>query len=282
MAKRRDVWSLKIMAWEGHEVESAALAAELIAGPCATLGIDPMMGLVLHADNGGPMTGSTMVATVERLGLLPPFSRPSVNDDTPPSSEALFRTLTYRPAYPDRPFCDLAAAGAWVEAEVLACVDLDREPQGLGRRDLGWEARDDAGWNRAPLERGRPAPRSELATPGGQAGAEWGWRHRDEVEGVRGAGRSGEDQRGQRRPAAEGERGGPRGIRDHLEERARRDEGVLDLGVGGPRGPGAPVGDAGGRGHRSGSTRAFTRRCQRDCRRARRAGWPGSRRVQSG
>src|SRR3990172_5108921 len=84
MAKRRDVWSLKIMAWEGHEVESAALAAELIAGPCATLVIDPMMGLVLHADNGGPMTGSTMVATVERLRLLPPFSRPSVHNDTPP------------------------------------------------------------------------------------------------------------------------------------------------------------------------------------------------------
>ena len=111
-----DVWSRKIMAWEVHEAESAELASELIAGPCAALGIDPT-GLVLHSDNGGPMKGSTMVATLERLGILPSFSRPSVSDDNP-YSEALFRTLKYRPEYPERPFCDLAAARAWVEAFV--------------------------------------------------------------------------------------------------------------------------------------------------------------------
>ena len=44
--------------------------------------------LVLHADNSGRMTGSTLVATLERLGILPSFSRPSVAADTP-SSEAL-------------------------------------------------------------------------------------------------------------------------------------------------------------------------------------------------
>jgi len=111
-----DVWSRKIMAWEVHEAESAELASALIAGRCAALGIDSR-GLVLHADNGGPMKGSTMVATLERLGILPSFSRPSVSDDNP-YSEALFRTLKYRPEYPDQPFCDLAAARAWVEAFV--------------------------------------------------------------------------------------------------------------------------------------------------------------------
>jgi hypothetical protein len=67
--------------------------------------------------NGGPMTGATMVATLERLGMLASFSRPSVSDDNP-YSEALFRTLKYRPEYPDQPFADVAAARAWVEAFV--------------------------------------------------------------------------------------------------------------------------------------------------------------------
>jgi transposase InsO family protein len=111
-----DVWSRKIMAWEVYEAESAELASALITGRCAALGIDPR-GLVLHADNGGPMKGSTMVATLERLGILPSFSRPSVSDDNP-YSEALFRTLKYRPEYPDQPFGDLAAARAWVDGFV--------------------------------------------------------------------------------------------------------------------------------------------------------------------
>ena len=111
-----DVWSRKIMAWDVYEAESAELAAGLIEGQCAALGLDPR-GLVLHADNGGPMKGATMVATLERLGILASFSRPSVSDDNP-YSEALFRTLKYRPEYPDQPFADLAAARAWVEAFV--------------------------------------------------------------------------------------------------------------------------------------------------------------------
>ena len=67
----------------------------------------------MHADNGGPMKGATMIATLEHLGVLPSFSRPSVSNDNP-FSEALFRTLKYRPAYPERPFADLAAARTWV------------------------------------------------------------------------------------------------------------------------------------------------------------------------
>jgi len=39
--------------------------------------------LVLHADNGGPMKGSTMLGTLQRLGVVASFSRPSVSDDNP-------------------------------------------------------------------------------------------------------------------------------------------------------------------------------------------------------
>ena len=111
-----DVWSRKIVAWEVNEAESAEHAAALIKRTCEALGTDGT-GLVLHSDNGGPMKGSTMVAMLEWLGILASFSRPGVSNDNP-YSEALFRTLKYRPEYPARPFADLASASAWVEAFV--------------------------------------------------------------------------------------------------------------------------------------------------------------------
>jgi transposase InsO family protein len=40
-------------------------------------------GLVLHSDNGSPMKGATMLSTLQRLGVVPSFSRPSVSDDNP-------------------------------------------------------------------------------------------------------------------------------------------------------------------------------------------------------
>jgi putative transposase len=111
-----DVWSRKVVGWAVHDVESAECAAALFLAICRTQRLDPA-GIVLHADNGGPMKGATMVATLERLGVLASFSRPSTSNDNP-FSEALFRTLKYCPAYPTQPFADLVAARAWVEAFV--------------------------------------------------------------------------------------------------------------------------------------------------------------------
>ena len=59
------------------------------------------------------MKGSTMLATLQGLGIIPSFSRPRVSDDNP-FSEALFRTLKYRPCYPDKPFNSLEEAHAWI------------------------------------------------------------------------------------------------------------------------------------------------------------------------
>ena len=60
-----DVWSRKIVGWAVHDVESAHLAATLVAEICMQMEIEPS-GIVLHADNGGPMKGATMLATLER------------------------------------------------------------------------------------------------------------------------------------------------------------------------------------------------------------------------
>jgi len=107
-----DVWSRKIVGWRVEECESPDFAAELAVVIHTAEGLIP--GQVrLHSDNGGPMKGATMLATLQALGIIPSFSRPSVSNDNA-FSEALFRTLKYRPGYPSRAFVDLQAARDWV------------------------------------------------------------------------------------------------------------------------------------------------------------------------
>lgn len=111
-----DIWSRKIVGWAVHEEESTQRAAELFCATCQRLDLDPQ-GLIFHADNGSPMKGSTLLATLQALGVVPSYSRPAVRDDNP-FSEALFRTVKYRPDFPDGPFESLDEARAWVEAFV--------------------------------------------------------------------------------------------------------------------------------------------------------------------
>jgi len=111
-----DVYSRKIVGWQVYENESSELAAELMKDICQREGIKSKQ-VVLHSDNGGPMKGVTMLATLQQLGVIPSFSRPSVSNDNP-YSESLFRTLKYRPEYPEKPFTGLAAARDWVSSFV--------------------------------------------------------------------------------------------------------------------------------------------------------------------
>ncbi len=106
-----DVWSRKIVGWTVELDEDQEHAAALIDRACAVEGIRREQ-LTLHSDNGGPMKGSTMLATLQRLGVVPSFSRPHVSDDNP-FSEALFRTLKYRPGYPRGGFASLTASRSW-------------------------------------------------------------------------------------------------------------------------------------------------------------------------
>jgi len=84
-----DIFSRKIVGWEIHARESAEHAADLV---CKAVWAEGCLTrpLVLHADNGSPMKGATMKATLERLGVIASYSRPRVSDDNP-FSEALFR-----------------------------------------------------------------------------------------------------------------------------------------------------------------------------------------------
>ena len=107
-----DVYSRKIVGWEVFDTESADHAASLIRKTYLREGIagEP---LVLHSDNGSPMKGATMLATLQKLGVIPSFSRPCVSNDNP-YSEALFKTLKYTPGYPDKPFASVEQAQQWV------------------------------------------------------------------------------------------------------------------------------------------------------------------------
>jgi len=107
-----DVFSRFIVGWVVEEVESAEHAARLITRACSEQGVMEH-SLTLHADNGGPMKGATMLSTLQELHVAPSFSRPSVSDDNP-YSESLFKTLKYRPSYPDGAFASLEEARTWV------------------------------------------------------------------------------------------------------------------------------------------------------------------------
>lgn len=110
-----DIYSRRIVGWAVHDEESGEHASALFEATCDEAELDPK-GLIFRSDNGGPMRGSTMLATLDRLGVRASFSRPGVSADNA-FSEALFRTLKYRPDYP-APFDSLEQARAWVAAFV--------------------------------------------------------------------------------------------------------------------------------------------------------------------
>ncbi len=104
-----DIYSRKIVGWEVYENESSEQAAEVLRKTRLNEAVSFKQEVVLHSDNGSPMKGATM----QKLGIVPSFSRPSVSNDNP-FSESLFKTLKYVPSYPLRPFESLEEARTWV------------------------------------------------------------------------------------------------------------------------------------------------------------------------
>ena len=111
-----DLFSRKIVGWSVEPSESAQLASELLHRTCAKEGIR-FNQLVLHSDNGAPMKGSTMQATMQRLGVERSYSRPSVSDDNP-YVESLFRTMKYHVEMPREGFLCAEQASLWVQGFV--------------------------------------------------------------------------------------------------------------------------------------------------------------------
>jgi len=95
-----DIFSRYVVGWMVARRETAALAKRLIAQSCQKQALDPQQ-LTLHADRGPSMTSKTVAQLLADLDVTQSHSRPSVSNDNP-YSEAQFKTLKYRPAFPER------------------------------------------------------------------------------------------------------------------------------------------------------------------------------------
>jgi putative transposase len=95
-----DIFSRYVVGWMVAHHESAALAKKLIAQSCARQGIVAGQ-LSLHADRGSSMKSKPVALLLSDLGVTKTHSRPYVSNDNP-FSEAQFKTMKYRPDFPER------------------------------------------------------------------------------------------------------------------------------------------------------------------------------------
>lgn len=108
-----DIYSRAITGWGIKDVESGEEASNIFRKICERKNIN---GVILHSDNGSPMRSGTMLATLQRLGVIPSFTRPSVSNDNA-YSESLFKTLKYTVGYPGR-FLSIEDAEKWMSSFV--------------------------------------------------------------------------------------------------------------------------------------------------------------------
>jgi len=95
-----DIFSRYVVGWMVAHRELAALARKLIEESMKKQSIQPGQ-LVIHADRGSSMTSKQVAFLLADLGVTKSHSRPSVSNDNP-YSESQFKTMKYRPEFPDR------------------------------------------------------------------------------------------------------------------------------------------------------------------------------------
>ncbi|KOY82313.1 IS3 family transposase [Lysinibacillus macroides] len=108
-----DLFSRKVVGWKVWETEEAKHAETLVKKAVISEKIQGKP-LVLHSDNGSLMKATTFLGLLERMGIQSSFSRPHVSNDNP-YSEAMFRTLKYRPDFPHKGFETLEKARQWAQ-----------------------------------------------------------------------------------------------------------------------------------------------------------------------
>lgn len=98
-----DIFSRYAVGWMVASRESATLAQKLIRETCHKQGIARGQ-LTVHADRGSSMTSRPVALLLADLGVTKTHSRPHTSNDNP-FSESHFKTLKYRPEFPDRFGC---------------------------------------------------------------------------------------------------------------------------------------------------------------------------------
>jgi transposase InsO family protein len=123
-----DIYSRYVVGWMIAQRETAELAEQLIADTVAKQGIAPGT-LTLHADRGTSMRSKPVAALLVDLDVRKTHSRPHVSDDNP-YSEAQFKTLKYRPDFPDR-FGSIEDARAYCQ-QFFAWYNDEHRHSGIG------------------------------------------------------------------------------------------------------------------------------------------------------
>jgi putative transposase len=147
-----DIFSRYAVGWMVASREAAALAERLLAETLAKQGIDRDR-LTLHADRGSSMASKPVALLLADLGVTKSHSRPHCSNDNP-YSESHFKTLKYRPAFPER-FGSLEDARAFCQGFFPWYNDAHRHS------GLGYHTPADVHTGRAPLVR---AQRAEVLT----------------------------------------------------------------------------------------------------------------------
>jgi putative transposase len=123
-----DVFSRYVVGWMVADGESSELAKRLIADTCGKPEIEPGKRTI-HADRGSSRTSKPVAFLMADLGITKTHSRPHVADDNP-YSESHFRTLQYRPGFPER-FGSLQDARSFSQ-EFFAWYNDEHRHSGLG------------------------------------------------------------------------------------------------------------------------------------------------------
>lgn len=123
-----DVFSRYVVGWLLALNESASLAERLLQESCRRHGIQPGQ-LTIHADRGSSMKSRPVALLLSDLGVTKTHSRPHVSNDNP-FSEAHFKTLKYRPEFPER-FGSIQDARAFC-TEFFAWYNDQHRHHGIG------------------------------------------------------------------------------------------------------------------------------------------------------
>lgn len=95
-----DIYSRYVVGWLIADSEKASLAKRLIAETCEKQNVQPGQ-LTIHADRGASMMAKTTAQLLADLSIVDSHSRPRVSNDNP-FSESHFKTIKYRPDFPER------------------------------------------------------------------------------------------------------------------------------------------------------------------------------------
>ena len=123
-----DVFSRYVVGWMVAHAETAVLADKLISETCEHEGIVPGQP-TLHADRGSPMKSKQVAFLLSDLGVTKTHSRPHVSNDNP-FSEAHFKTMKYRPDFPDK-FGSLVHARSFL-TDFFSWYNEEHHHEGIG------------------------------------------------------------------------------------------------------------------------------------------------------